>query len=385
MPKKLESSKIGGMVIKDFPGYFLMACLILSFIFLYKVFESFIVILLFAGIIAIAFHPLYDKILKALKGKERLASLLTCLLVLVIIVVPMVIFFLLLGKQAFETYRFIQHEIQFGVLDPYIKWQSGGVIYDSLGSIRDQLSGFVDLNSIDLKGSITDAAKSVTSFLVGQSAMILKEFGLLLFSGFVMFFALYYFFKDAHLIIRKIMVISPLPTRYEKELFRKFKEISLATLYGIFLTSVAQGILGGIGFAIAGVPSSLFWGTAVGVFSLVPVVGTALVWLPAGIILLIGGNIFGGIFMLAWGVLVVSTVDNFLRAYLIGGRTNTNQLLTFLAVFGGLEMFGLIGVLLGPLILNLFFTFLYIYEMEYNRLLHDGDLDKLEEEMEGAE
>jgi len=360
------------MVIKDFPGYFLIACLIISFIFLYKVFESFLIILLFAGILATALHPLYDKIFKVVKGRAKLASILTCLFVLLIIVVPMVIFVLLLGRQAFDTYHFIQHEIQFGALDPFLKWQKGGILYDSLGSIRDQIGSFVDLNSIDIKANIMEAAKNVTTFLAGQSATILKEFGLFLFGAFIMFFALYYFFKDAHVIRKKIMIISPLPTRYEEELIKKFKEISLATLYGIFLTSIAQGVIGGIGFAIAGIPNSLFWGTAIAVFSLVPLIGTATIWFPAGIILLIGGNIFGGAFVLLWGVLIVSTVDNFLRAYLIGGKTNTNQLLTFLAVFGGIELFGLMGVILGPLILNLFFTFLHIYEMEYNRLLHDG-------------
>ncbi|MCC7196891.1 AI-2E family transporter [Candidatus Peregrinibacteria bacterium] len=378
MSKSVKSSKIGGMVIKDFPGYFLMACLILSFIFLFKVFESFIVVLLFAAILATALHPLYDKIFIMVKSRAKLASILTCLFVLLIIVVPMVVFVLLLGKQAFDTYIFVREQVLAGVLDPYLKWEPGGILYDLVGLLGNQFGSLVDFSSIDVKGSIIDAARNIAVFLAGQSASLLKEFGLFLFSIFVMFFALYYFFKDAHSIREKIMVVSPLPTKYENELIKKFREISLATLYGIFLTSIAQGILGGIGFAIAGIPNVLFWGTAIAVFSLVPLIGTATIWLPAGIILLVGGNIFGGIFLLAWGVLIVSTVDNFLRAYLIGGKTNTNQLLTFLAVFGGIGLFGLIGVILGPLILNLFFTFLHIYEMEYNRLLHDGDLDKLE-------
>lgn len=114
----------------------------------------------------------------------------------------------------------------------------------------------------------------------------------------------------------------------------------------------------------------MFWGTATALFSLVPVIGTSIVWLPAGLILLATGNVFGGVFILLWGLLIVSTVDNFLRAYLIGGKTNTNQLVMFLAVFGGIGVFNLVGVIFGPLILTLFFTFVHIYEMEYDKVLH---------------
>jgi predicted PurR-regulated permease PerM len=148
--------------------------------------------------------------------------------------------------------------------------------------------------------------------------------------------------------------------------------MSLATLYGIFLTSIVQGIIGGIGFAIAGIPHALFWGTAIALFSLIPVVGTSVVWVPASLILIATGNLTSGIFLFCWGILIVSTVDNFLRAFLIGGRTNTNQLLMFLSVFGGIGMFGLVGVIFGPLILTLFFAFLHIYELEYDKVLHRG-------------
>jgi predicted PurR-regulated permease PerM len=359
-----------GIIIKNFPGYFLVFCIIISAWFLIDVFRPFFTILIIGAILATAFYPLYKRMLKIFRGRARLASITMCFLVLVLIIVPLLLFILLLGRQAFDTYSFIQTQVHNGVLDPYLKWQPGGMIYDSLGVIREYLGTSVDFSSIDLKKGITDSAQLVTSFLAAQSAAVLKGFGGLLLSFFILIFAMYYFFKDAEVIIKKIMVLSPLPQEYEIELFKKFKEISLATLYGIFLTSIVQGIIGGIGFVIAGIPNALFWGTAIAVFSLVPVVGTSLVWLPASIIMLATGHLQAGIFLFLWGLLIVSTVDNFLRAFLIGGRTNTNQLLTFLAVFGGIGMFGLVGVIFGPLILTLFFTFLHIYELEYDRVLH---------------
>lgn len=370
IPKISLRQRGDGIVIKNFPGYFLLICIVISFIYLFQVFDPFFNILVLAAILATAFHPLYKKLLKAFRNRARLAAATMCVLMLVLIIVPLLLFILLLGRQAFSTYNFIHDQVQIGALDPYLKWQSGGMIYDSVSSLKEQLGSAVDFNSIDLKKGVTDSAQVVTSWLAGQSASILKSFGLVLLSFFILVLALYYFFKDADIIMKKLMVLSPLPLEYEIELFKKFKQISLATLYGIFLTSIVQGIVGGIGFMIAGIPNVLFWGTAIAVFSLVPMVGTSLVWFPASVVLIATGNVQAGIFLFFYGLLIVSTVDNFLRAFLIGGRTNTNQLLTFLAVFGGVGMFGLIGVIFGPLIMTLFFTFLHIYELEYDKVLH---------------
>ncbi len=370
---KIAGRKKGdGIIIKNFSGYFLLACIIISFILLFQVLRPFFTILILSAILATAFHPLYKRLLKLFRNRVKLSAITITVLLLFLIIVPLLIFILLLGRQAVSTYSFVQHQVQGGVLDPYIKWQKGGLIYDSLSSIQGQSGGLVDFNNIDIKNNISETAQMVTSWLAAQSASVLKGFGGLLLNFFIFIFALYYFFKDADAIMKKIMSISPLPQEYELEIFRKFKEISLAALYGIFLTSVVQGIAGGIGFAIVGIPNTLFWGTAIAVFSLVPVVGTALIWLPAALILFATGQWQAGIFMFFWGLLVVSTVDNFLRAFLIGGKTKTNQLLAFLSVFGGIGMFGLVGVIFGPLILTLFFTFLHIYELEYDKVLNPG-------------
>jgi len=320
--------------------------------------------------LATVVYPLYERILKAFGGREQVASLVTCFLVLIFLLVPLLIFVILLGQQAFDAYAYIQHSLMNGMLDPYLKWEEGGFIYDSLGIIREQASGLVDFDTLNIRDSITETAQSVTAFLATQSAKILKGIGWLLISLFILLFSLYYLFKDGQLILQKIMSISPLPKRHEDELFKKFREISHAALYGIFLTAVAQGFIGGVGFAIVGIPSSLFWGTAIALFSLVPIIGTATVWLPASIILVLTGNIWGGVVAFFYGLLIVITAGKYLRAYFIGEKAKMNQLLTFLAVFGGIWAFGLVGVIFGPLILTLFFAFLHIYEKEYDKVLH---------------
>ena len=379
----LSPFKKNEITIHNFSGYFLIGCLVAAFIGLFAVFKPFLIILLFTAILATAFYPLYEKILTLLKGKTRAASFITCFFILVILVVPLLIFIFFLAQQAIDTYFFIQYQIQNGYFDPYLKWEKGGSIYDFLVFLQTQFGAFINIDNVNLKQNLADAAKEIASSIAVQSpdllrggANLFRKFLELLLQIFILFFALYYFFKDGKYIIKRIMVLSPLPEKHETEIAKKFKEISLATLYGIFLTSLVQGIVGGIGFAIAGIPNSLFWGTTIALFSLVPIIGTAVIWLPASVILMASGHLFSGIFLFFWGLLLVSTVDNFLRAYLIGGRSNTNQLLTFLAVFGGIALFGLIGVIFGPLIMTLFFSFLHIYEIEYRNVLHKKEVSE---------
>ncbi len=364
--------KMDGVVISNFPGYFLIACLIISGLYLLHIFSPFIMVLVLAAILVTVFYGAYEKILALVHNRKILAALITTFLIIVLIVVPLFVFVVLLGSQARDVYVYTVDQVRIGALDWLIKWSPGGFIYDSMGFLREHLQGLIDFDSIDLKTSIMDLARTVTSWLVEQSTALLKGFFWMLINFVVLAFSMFFMFKDGDLIIERIKTLSPLPSEHEEELFKKFREISNATLYGIFLTAVVQGTLGGIGFAIAGIPNALFWGTAIAVFSLVPVIGTATIWFPAAILLLASQSWFGGIFLMAWGFGVVSIVDNFIRPYLISGKTKMNQLLMFLAVFGGIFAFNLIGVIFGPLILTLFFAFLHIYETEYDKLLHRG-------------
>ncbi len=369
--KSIEKiKKMDGVVISHFPGYFLIACIIITGLMLLNIFGPFIYALILSAILVTAFYPLYQKILVMMKNRVIPSALVATLLIIFVIVVPLFLFILFLAEQALDVYGFISQQVRTGQLDWLIKWSQGGLIYDSLSFLKYYLGDIINFDNIDLKSSIVDFAKTITQWLVAQGTALIKGFLWLIISFIVLVFSLFFMFKDGEKIIERIMTLSPLPSEHESELFKKFKEISHATLYGIFFTAVVQGILGGIGFAIAGIPNALFWGTAVAVFSLIPVVGTGTVWFPAAIFLLVGQQWFGGIFLLAWGAGVVSTVDNFLRAHLIGTKAKMNQLLMFLAVFGGVFAFGLIGVIFGPLILSLFFAFLHIYETEYDKVLH---------------
>jgi predicted PurR-regulated permease PerM len=366
----IPKHKGNGVVLKHFPGYFLIACLIFSTYFLYKVMQPFLTVLILSAIFATTFYPLYKWILKLFRERAMLASLVTCFLILFLIIIPLLIFVVLLSRQAVDIYAFLQHKVTSGEFDAYLRWQPGNLLYDFYQANLTHLNNVVDVEALDLKKNLTDLAKNVSTFLVTQSATILKGLGAILLSFFIMMFAMYYLFKNHNEITKKLMKISPLPLEYELELFKKFKQMSRATIYGIFLVSIIKGILGGIGFVIAGIPNPLFWGTAIAVFSLVPLVGPTIIWLPAALLLIANGQVLPGIFLIVWGTFIISTIDNFFQAFFIGKEANLNPLLVFLAVFGGIGLFGLLGVIFGPLILTIFFTFLHIYELEYKHILH---------------
>ncbi|MFH0928342.1 MAG: AI-2E family transporter [bacterium] len=354
------------LVIRSIPGYFLVAVLLVAFYFLFKILAPFLTVLLIAAILATVFYPVYKWFLNKMPKRKKISSLITCFLVILIIVLPLTGFVILLTNEAVDTYASIEARVESGTFDGFIdKWTNGHLLND----FSKWVSPVIDMDSVDIKESIVKSAQAVSTFLVGQTANLLKSISSLLANFLIMLFSMYYFFKDGEMILKKLMHLSPLPTRHELLVVDKFRDVSKATIFGIFATAIAQGIVGGVGFAIAGIDHAIFWGTAMALLSLLPVIGTAIIWVPAAIILLIMQNWFGGLFLLIWGPIVIGSVDNLLRPYLIDTKAKLYPLLTFLTIFGGIIVFGLKGIIFGPLILALCMTLLHIYELEYQKVL----------------
>lgn len=353
------------LILEKLPGYFLVVCLLVVFFAFLYILSPFITVIFVGAVLAIAFNPVYRWLSKKLNGWNRLASTLTCLLTIVLIIAPTTFFVVLLANEAITTYDLVYAKINSGVFDKYLIWGDGGYFYDW----KTQIEPFVDLDSLGLKDSIINFAQTLSAYLVSQTTVLLKSISEIAFGVLVMFICMFYFFKDGDKIVEKIGVISPLPSEHENELFVKVKAMVNAVVLGVFVTAIAQGVVGGIGFALAGIPSPVFWGAAMAFFSLVPVVGTALIWIPAVIILAILGSYGAAVFLFVWGVLAIGSVDNLLRPYLIGGKSHTYPLLTFLIVLAGVVKLGLKGVVVGPLVLIILLSFVHIYESEYARVL----------------
>jgi predicted PurR-regulated permease PerM len=166
--------------------------------------------------------------------------------------------------------------------------------------------------------------------------------------------------------VHELKFLSPLPDEYDEEIIHKFRSVVDATFRGQVLTAIAQGLVTGIGLAIAGVPAPILWGAVAALFSLIPMVGAAAVWVPASIYLFVLASMdrigWGwGIFLVVWGIAVVSVVDNLIRPWAMKAGTNMHAIVLFFSIIGGLSAFGFVGIILGPLVVALLVTVIAIY------------------------
>jgi predicted PurR-regulated permease PerM len=163
-----------------------------------------------------------------------------------------------------------------------------------------------------------------------------------------------------------LVTVLPLPDAQVRELVSNFRDVTQAMLLGTFATAFYQGGISFLGYVIAGVPNAILWASLTGVASLLPGIGTALVWAPLSIWLLATGRIVLGLVLLAWGtLLIVGIADYILRPRLLGSKVRMNELLVFIAIFGGIEAFGLLGLILGPIVTALFVSLIRIYQRDY--------------------
>jgi predicted PurR-regulated permease PerM len=215
------------------------------------------------------------------------------------------------------------------------------------------LNATAGLSLEQLQGWLVTGTKRMLELVASSGpAVMLGALGTV-FSFFLMLFVLFFVLRDGPAFARKAVRLLPIEGRLRDRLWRHLIDVTRAVFMGIGLTAIVQGILMGIGFMIAGVPSPLVFGVLAILFALVPFVGTAVLWVPAALWLIAKGQPGYAAFIVAWGVIVVGSVDNFLRPLLISGRVEVPTLAVFIGVMGGLAAFGFIGLFLGPIVLGL--------------------------------
>ena len=213
--------------------------------------------------------------------------------------------------------------------------------------------------------------EKITGFILGNASKFLASIPSVLLNLFVMVFVVFYFLRDGSALGAKIKNILPLTEPHKQEVLDKFHHVTYGVFYGNITVAIVQGILGIIGFALLGVPSPILWGFVMMLFALVPYFGSAIIWLPAALNLIFIGYlqndtsfIIRGTILIAYGVLVISTIDNILKPKLIGLKAKIHPILVLIGVLGGLSLFGFIGFIIGPLMLALLVTFIDVYEKE---------------------
>lgn len=332
-------------------AYFFYICLALSLVVMFLLWRPFITTLFLSIIFAFILYPLYLRLLKAFKDHCSAASLVTCFLLILLFIVPISILFLFLVQEAIGFYESLASQGGLEVPPP---------IERLLDYLKAYLPGFIP----DLRSQAMGILKTVAQFIISHSQIVIGNIATSVLHFFVLIFALYYLLCRGAEWLKNLSEIIPLPDRQKMLIVSTFNDVSKTTILGMLATSVLQGVVAAIGFWISGI-SPILWGTAVAFASLIPVIGSGLVWLPAAVVLLAVGKIWNGIFLLIWGVVIVGSVDNFARPYLMKGKGTVNALWILLSILGGIQLFGFSGILVGPMLLSITVTLIMIYKEAY--------------------
>jgi predicted PurR-regulated permease PerM len=345
-----SKGKFPSMLNKRVTLIFLLTLTAISLYLSYLLFRPFLSPMLSALVIGIVFFPVHSR-MQRLIGSPSLAALLSTLLVMLIIIIPAVLIVLAVIQEVSGLKSLIdQKSIESGsfsllvnqLLDRPLQWVSQYVnisqfnIFEALRSRLDDLSSFL-LNEMGV------ILGSVTSFAVNTVITI---------------FTLFFIFREGKSMRRRVAAVAPLTPGQVEKLFNGVENTIIGTVYGGLVVAAVQGMMVGAALWLFKIPSPVLWGAVAAFFALLPLVGTAAVWLPAAIYLLATGHYVQAIILIGWGAGVVGTVDNILRPYLISGRVQMHTLLIFFAVFGGVTVFGFLGLFIGPVILAVTITLL---------------------------
>ncbi len=333
--------------------FFLLGSLYL----VYRILAPFLDTLGWAGVIGIATYPLYRRFRKHVPGRGTAAAAIMTTLVILTLVVPFVLFIFVLGSEVSQVYQKLENFTAadgssiLGALshNPFIK------------AILDRVSPLLDMLDIEVSTTLLPALKKLAAFLLGYSTAILKNFFIMIIKLVLMVITLFFLYRDGESFLRRFLSVLPLDEAESGVLLDTVKRVLSAVIYGILLTCLVQGTLGGIGFWFSGLPSPLLFGALMSVSALIPMVGTALIWLPGAIWLIAEGNVVMGIVLLAWGMFVVGMIDNLLRPFFISERAHLPLFIIALGVLGGVFAFGPLGVVTGPIVLALFLAVFEIY------------------------
>ncbi len=340
-------------------AFLLLLVAVISLVFIAMV-RQFLVAILLAAILSGIVHPAYRWLVTKLRGRAAVASALTTAMVFLVIVVPLLTIAGIVVAQAIEigdsATPWVQRQLsQPNEVDRLLERVP---FADALAPYRDEIVQ-----------KLGEFVASIGSFLVSRLAATTRGTAVFFFMLFIMLYAMYFFLIDGAKVLDKILYYMPLPPEEEHRMVEKFVSVSRATLKGTFLIGIAQGGLAGLAFAVAGINGAFFWGTIMAVLSVIPGVGTALVWIPAVGYLLAVGSPVAAVLLTVWCAGLVGTVDNLLRPWLVGRDTKMPDLLILVGTLGGLVLFGAAGIILGPIVAALFITVWDIYGTTFKDML----------------
>jgi predicted PurR-regulated permease PerM len=339
--------------------YFLLLFMV-SFLLLGRLFWPFFSILILSFLLAGLFQPFYGFFHHKLKFSPQFSSLITCGLIIVLVFVPLMFFVGALTKEVLGLYPLIKGKNLALFMQQLLEENT------TVAKIKEIMASFgIELHPERITQTLSEFAKIVGMFLYNQASAWAANVMSFIISFFMMIIVIFFLLIDHERFINYVLELSPLPDAQERQLFKRFEEIAKAVLVGNGICGLLQGALGGFVFAYLGLGSPILWGGVMAILAFLPIVGIGLVLVPASFILFLKGNIGLAIFMLIFYGALSFSVEYLLKPWMVGERVKMHTLLVFLSIIGGLSVYGVLGIVYGPLIVTAFLSLADIYRKNY--------------------
>ena len=323
----------------------------------YLIIKPYLLDIFMALVLFFAARPLYNGLCRLLWQRRDLASALTCIILLLLILIPLFSLMSIIATQALEFSSHVSKAMQSGQVWPWIAAK-----IDALKSYLAHLDLPLPPGEINLEQIVQTAVTKATAFIYTNAIGLIKGFTYFFFDLILVLLIAFFMFLQGDAFIAELMKLSPLEASHNEEILRETEATIKATLWGTVIVAFIQGFLGGVGFLIFGLSQPAFWGTVMIPASVIPLVGSAIIWGPAAIYLLFTGHLGHGIGLIIWGGVAVSVIDNVLKPLLVKGGRSTPSIFILFSILGGITYFGMLGFILGPLILSFLLSLLSIYQ-----------------------
>jgi predicted PurR-regulated permease PerM len=362
--KQRQEWRLAGMV---FFALIALAVLYATFVIL----EPFLAPIMLGAVLVTVTFPIFRRVRDRLHGGANRAAAVMLLIITFIILLPSFLIIVLLVQEANVVVKHLQsgdtvralQRLDIGNRMPWLK----------------RVAPNFDPAAINPAHVILPIVQKAPAWIAEHGASVVGGIAGLVIGLFLVLLSAYFFYVEGETIVAEAKALSPLPGRYNQQFAENFKGVVDATFRGQVITSLTQGIFIGLGLAIAGIPGAILWGAVAAVLSLLPVVGSAAVWIPAAIYLYILASVgergyFGVIFLTVWGVVVVPIVEHVVRPWAMKGKMQLPAIPLLVSVLGGMEAFGFVGLVIGPLVFSLLMSIIDIYKRSFGIARTPGDV-----------
>ena len=314
-----------------------------------------------ALLIASVFYPIYSWVKKLLKGHEIPASLIMIFFIILVLIIPIGWFVSTLSNEAFDFYNKTSNSVSLKQIQQALE---GDSVWAQQVRKIGKMTG-LDLTPETIERLAASLGKRIGLFLYNQISSTASNLLSFLIHFFLMILTIYYLFRDGTRLKDYLTELIPVPDRQQEKVVNKFREMGKAIIIGNGLSGIIQGILGGFGFFFFGFNSPFLWGTIIAFMAFLPIIGASIIFIPAAIILIIQEGVGAGIGFLIYNVFYSAFMEYLIKPRLIGQGMQMNSLLVFIGIIGGIKLFGILGIIYGPLIITIFLTLAEIYRLEY--------------------